>query len=69
MTAGDLGPWICTGETSGSEIATSMPANTAMPFAQRMRSLSEAESQKCCSDRRNRTGSLTIPPSSEVTTM
>ena len=65
ITLVDFGPWIWTGETSGSPISTSRPELTATPLAHSSRSLSEVESQKWFSASRSSTGSLTIPPDRE----
>src|SRR5437867_12551528 len=64
----DVGPWTWSGETSGSEIRTSIAEWRATPFAHRRRSESAAENQKRSSARRMRTGSLRIPPSSSTIT-
>ena len=63
ITSFDFGPCTCTGPTSISLIVTSCPDLKATPRAHSSTSLSASESQKRFSSRRNRTGSLMIPPS------
>ena len=66
MTAGDFGPWICTGATSTSPIVTSRPEWQARPRAHSPTSESASESQNRFSSSRSSTGSLAMPPSGSV---
>ena len=58
----DCGPCSCRG-ISGSQIWTSNPPLTATPCAHSNTSLSARDIQNFCSSRRNKTGSLIMPPS------
>lgn len=64
MRSTDLGPWIWTGATSISAIATSIRQPTFRPLSQNMRSESERLNQNSSCATRSSTGSLRIPPSS-----
>src|SRR5437879_1442349 len=63
ITCFDFGPCTCSGETSGSRISTSIPANALTPRAKSNASESASESQMWSSPRFSTIGSFTMLPS------